>query len=191
WRQPDLTRDAFDADGFYKIGDALKFADPDDPLKGLLFDGRIAEDFKLSTGTWASVGPLRAGFIDHFAPYVRDVVITGHDRDELGTLIFADLHACASLCSGHGDSDSTTVLAEPAVRTKFLELLESLAAKATGSSNRVTRAILLQEPPSLDAGEVTDKGSLNQRAVLERRTSAVDQLYADQPAADILRIRGK
>jgi feruloyl-CoA synthase len=106
-------------------------------------------------------------------------------------LIFADLHACASLCPRHADGNFATVLAEPAVRTKFLELLDSFAAQATGSSTRVTRAMLLQEPPSLDAGEITDKGSLNQRAVLERRKAAVEQLYADERQADILRIQGK
>ena len=191
WRQPELTRQAFDEDGFYRFGDAVRFVDPDDVNKGFLFDGRLSEDFKLATGTWVSVGPLRARILSHFAPYVRDVVITGHDQDELGMLIFADLHACSSLCRGHADGDSTTVLAEPAVRAKFLELLASLAAQATGSSTRVTRALLLAETPSLDAGEITDKGSLNQRAVLERRKAAVELLYADQPAADILRIRGK
>jgi feruloyl-CoA synthase len=191
WRQPELTRQAFDEDGFYKFGDAVRFVDPDDVNRGFLFDGRLSEDFKLATGTWVSVGPLRARILSHFAPFVRDVVITGHDRDELGMLIFADLPACALLCPGHADSDSATFLAEAMVRAKFLELLESLAAQATGSSTRVTRAILLQDPPSLDAGEMTDKGSLNQRAVLERRKSAVEQLYAAEPPVDILRVRGQ
>ena len=192
WRQPELTRQAFDEDGFYRFGDAVRLVDPDDVNKGFLFDGRLSEDFKLATGTWVSVGLLRARILSHFAPYVRDVVITGHDRDEVGMLIFADLHACSSLCLGlTTDGASAAILAEPAVRAKFLELLESLAAQSTGSSTRVTRALLLHDPPSLDAGEMTDKGSLNQRAVLERRKAAVEQLYADQPAADILRIRGK
>ncbi|HEX8713072.1 MAG TPA: hypothetical protein VF730_14430, partial [Terracidiphilus sp.] len=191
-RQPELTRQAFDEDGFYRFGDAVRFVDPNDVNKGFLFDGRLSEDFKLATGTWVSVGPLRARILSHFAPYVRDVVITGHDRDELGMLIFADLHACSSLCPGRAtDGASAAVLSQPAVRVKFLELMDSLAAQATGSSTRVTRAILLQEPPSLDAGEMTDKGSLNQRAVLERRNAAVEQLYKGLPTADILRIRGR
>ena len=192
WRQPELTRQAFDEDGFYRFGDAVRFVDPDHVNQGFLFDGRLSEDFKLATGTWVSVGPLRARILSHFAPYVRDVVITGHDRDELGMLIFADLHACSSLCPGRAtDGASAAVLSQPAVRVKFLELMDSLAAQATGSSTRVTRAILLQEPPSLDAGEMTDKGSLNQRAVLERRNAAVEQLYKGLPTADILRIRGR
>jgi feruloyl-CoA synthase len=192
WRQPQLTRQAFDGDGFYRFGDAVRFVDPHDVNKGFLFDGRLSEDFKLATGTWVSVGPLRARILSHFAPFVRDVVIAGHDRDELGMLIFADLDACGSLCPGRlTDGAFSAILADPAVRAKFLELLETLAAQSTGSSTRVTRAILLQEPPSLDAGEMTDKGSLNQRAVLERRKPVVEQLYADEPAPDILRIRGK
>jgi feruloyl-CoA synthase len=192
WRQPQLTREAFDEDGFYRFGDAVRFVDHDDVNKGFLFDGRLAEDFKLATGTWVSVGPLRARILSHFAPFARDVVIAGHDRDELGVLIFADLHACASLCPGRfANGASTALLSEPAVRTKFQGLLESLAAQATGSSTRVMHAVLLEAPPSLDGGELTDKGSLNQRAVLERRKAAVEQLSAEKPAADILRVRGK
>ncbi len=192
WRQPELTRQAFDNDGFYSFGDAVRFVDPDDVDQGFLFDGRLSEDFKLATGTWVSVGPLRARILTHFAPFVRDVVIAGHDCDEPGMLIFADLHACSSLCPKRAtEGASAAVLSEPAVREKFLQLLESLAAQSTGSSTRVTRAVLLAEPPSLDAGEVTDKGSLNQRAVLERRQAAVERLYAAEPAPDILRIRGR
>ena len=111
WRQDALTREAFDADGFYKIGDALKFADPDDPGKGFLFDGRIAEDFKLSTGTWVSLGPLRARFIDHFAPLVRDVVFAGPDRDDIVALVFPDLEACRKLAPEHAaDASPAAVL---------------------------------------------------------------------------------
>ena len=129
WRQDQLTRDAFDEEGFYKIGDALKFVDPNDPGKGLLFDGRIAEDFKLSTGTWVSVGPLRARFIDHFAPYVRDVVFAGADRDDLAALIFPDVEACRKLgqprprCTAERHRRRAR-----AVRAKFTELLTKLAA---------------------------------------------------------------
>ena len=152
WRQPELTRAAFDEEGYYRLGDSFAF---DSPEKGLLFRGRIAEDFKLSSGTWVHVGPLRARFIEHFAPLVRDVVITGEGRGEVGALIFP---------AGKGD---------------FLSRLQSFPS--TGSSNRVARALVLDEPPSLDAGEVTDKGSINQRAVLKRRANLVDELYAGSP----------
>ena len=129
WRQDALTREAFDEDGFYKIGDALKFADPDDPGKGFLFDGRIAEDFKLSTGTWVSVGPLRARFIDAFAPYVRDVVFAGPDRDDIVALVFPDVEACRKLAPEHAaDTAPAAVLDDVRVRLKFAELLQALAA---------------------------------------------------------------
>ncbi len=179
WRQDGLTREAFDAEGFYKIGDALKFADPADPGKGFLFDGRIAEDFKLSTGTWVSVGPLRARFIDHFAPYVRDVVFAGPDRDDIVALVFPDVEACRKLAPEHAaDAAPAAVLADIRVRMKFAELLKALAAASPGSSTRVTRAILMAEPASMDKGEMTDKGSINQRAVLKNRAALVDELYA-------------
>jgi feruloyl-CoA synthase len=192
WRQPALTERAFDEEGFYIFGDAVRFVDPEDVNKGFLFDGRLSEDFKLSTGTWVSVGPLRGRILSHFSPYVRDVVITGHDRDFVGMLIFADLDACAALCPAlPPDSPMADILGHPAVRERFESLLESFAATATGSSRRVARAILLDEAPLLDAGEVTDKGSLNQRKVLERRATLVEELYAAEPSARVLRIKGE
>jgi feruloyl-CoA synthase len=156
WRQPELTAKGFDEEGYYRLGDAFVFADPGDPAKGLLFRGRIAEDFKLATGTWVHVGPLRARFIEHFAPLVRDVVIAGEGRNEVGALIFV---------SG---------------KVKSEELQDRLVSlPSTGSSNRIARAMVLEEPPSLDAGEMTDKGSINQRAVLSRRAALVEELYTD------------
>jgi feruloyl-CoA synthase len=178
WRQDRLTREAFDEAGFYKIGDALKFVDPNDPGKGLLFDGRLAEDFKLSTGTWVSVGPLRARFIDHFAPYVRDVVFAGSDRDDIVALVFPDIEACRKLCGFASDTAPAAILDDASVRARFSELLDRLAAQSPGSSMRVERAILMVEPPSMDKGEMTDKGSINQRAVLNNRVGLVDELYA-------------
>ena len=179
WRQDQQTRDAFDDEGFYKIGDALKFADPDNPGKGMLFDGRIAEDFNLSTGTWVSVGPMRARFIDHCAPYVRDVVFAGADRDDLTALVFPDVEACRKLARLPADASVDAVIEAPAVRAKFAELLAALAATSKGSSTRVMRVILLAEPPSLDKGEMTDKGSINQRAVLASRADLAAALYAE------------
>ena len=177
WRQHDLTRDAFDEEGFYKIGDALKFVDPSDPGKGLLFDGRIAEDFKLSTGTWVSVGPLRARFIDHFAPYVRDVVFAGADRDFIAALVFPDVEACRKLGGLGPDASVSDIVGAPGVRQKFAELLKKLAALSQGSSTRIARAILMADLPSMDKSEMTDKGSINQRAVLRNRAPLVDELY--------------
>jgi feruloyl-CoA synthase len=178
WREPKLTADAFDAEGFYKLGDALKFDDPARPAKGLLFDGRIAEDFKLATGTWVSVGPLRGAFIAHCAPYVKDVVIAGADRDFIGVLIFPDLDACRRLAPDLANASASDIVAHDSVRREFRFLLDSLAKVATGSSNRVVRAILLDTPPSLDVGEATDKGSINQRMVLRHRAALVQELYS-------------
>jgi feruloyl-CoA synthase len=191
WRQEQLTREAFDAEGFYKIGDALKFADPADPGKGFLFDGRIAEDYKLSTGTWVSVGPLRARFIDAFAPYVRDVVFAGPDRDDIVALVFPDLEACRKMAPEHAaDAAPAAVLDDVRVRLKFANLLQSLAASSPGSSTRVMRAILMAEPASMDKGEMTDKGSINQRAVLKNRAALVDELYAAPLSSKAIAIAG-
>ncbi|HTM58753.1 MAG TPA: feruloyl-CoA synthase [Burkholderiales bacterium] len=158
WRQPELTRAAFDDEGFYRLGDSFALDDPGHPERGLLFRGRIAEDFKLATGTWVNVGPLRAKFIEHFAPLVRDVVIAGHDRGEIGALVFP---------AGKADA--------AALRAKLASMPSS------GSSNRIARLLVLDEQPSLDAGEMTDKGSINQRAVLTRRAALVEELYAGSP----------
>jgi len=179
WRQPDYTKAAFDEEGFYRLGDAFRFADPDDPRQGLLFDGRIAEDFKLSTGTWVSVGPLRARFIDHFAPYVRDVVLAGTDRNEIGALVFPDVAACRKQAPKlAADAPAEAVLEDEHVRAHFTGRLKALAKDSPGSSTRVCRVLLMAEPPSLDRGEMTDKGSINQRAVLANRRALVDELYA-------------
>ncbi len=190
WRQEDLTREAFDEEGFYKIGDALKYVDPDDPTKGLLFDGRIAEDFKLSTGTWVSVGPLRGRFVDHFAPYVRDVVFAGPDQDEIAALVFPDVEACRKLAGLDADTTPAAIVAHEKVRALFAERLAALAAESRGSSTRVTRALLMAEPPSMDKGEATDKGSINQRAVLRNRAALVEELYADARSARVIGVEG-
>jgi len=190
WREPELTRKAFDEEGFYSFGDAVRLIDPKDVNKGLLFDGRLNEDFKLANGTWVSVGPLRAKMIGHFAPLVRDVVIAGLDRDFVAVLIFADPDTCRSLAPDLPERvPLQEVVKHPAVRARFHSLLKSLAQQSTGSSNRIVRAILAEEPPSLDAGEITDKGSFNQRAVLERRAGLVEDLYAITPGPHILSIQ--
>jgi feruloyl-CoA synthase len=187
WRQPELTKKVFDEEGFYCFGDAVQFVDSNDVNKGLLFDGRLSEDFKLASGTWVSVGPLRARMIAHFAPFVRDVVIAGLNRDYVAAIVFADLDACHSLAPELPKSARPAeIVIHPTVRARFRSLLKSFSKESTGSSDRVVRAILAEEPPSLDAGEITDKGSFNQRAVLERRADLVDQLYAAEPSSIVL-----
>jgi feruloyl-CoA synthase len=189
WRQPDLTRLAFDDEGFYKIGDALRFVDTEDISRGFIFDGRIVEDFKLSTGTFVSAGPLRGRFLSHSAPYAQDAVIAGHDRDFVTVLVFPALDACRELAQLPATAAAAETVANPAVRAKFQELLNELAAGATGSSSRIARAILMPEPPAIDAHEVTDKGSLNQAAVLKNRAALVLDLYSPRPSARVISIQ--
>jgi len=189
WREEKLTAEAFDEEGFYRLGDALKFDDPAIPEKGLLFEGRIAEDFKLATGTWVGVGPLRVAVIAHFAPFIRDVVIAGADRDFIAALIFPDLDACRRLSPDLKDASPAAIVAHDSVRREFGFLLDSFARQSTGSSNRVARAILLDTPPSLDVGEATDKGSINQRMVLRHRAALVEELYG-APSARIISLKG-
>ncbi|MEZ5667190.1 MAG: feruloyl-CoA synthase [Alphaproteobacteria bacterium] len=179
WRNPALTAEAFDDEGFYRLGDALRFAVPGDATKGFLFDGRIAENFKLRTGSFVAVGPLRAGLIDALGGLARDAVIAGEDRAELGALLIPAMPALRALIADGSERDDAAVLAHPRVRSRLAALLAAHAATATGSSNRIARALFLAEPPSLDKGEITDKGSINQRAVLRHRASLVDALYRD------------
>ena len=186
WRDAAKTAEAFDGDGFYRMGDAVRFAVPADPTEGLLFDGRLGEDFKLSTGTWVGVGALRAKVVAQFAPYVRDAVITGHGRDTVGMLAVPDVDACRRLCPEVESASPAELANHPAVRAAIAERLAAFAAAATGSATRIDRAILLVAPLSLDHQEVTDKGSINQRAVLARRSRLVDDLYADTPGPHVI-----
>jgi feruloyl-CoA synthase len=187
WKSPELSAAAFDEEGYYKMGDALRFVEPDNPDAGMSFDGRIAEDFKLATGTWVSVGPLRAQVIAAGAPLVQDVVIAGHDRDDVAALIFPALDACRGLCADLPPGAAPAqILAHASVLTRFQAVLDALVCQSTGSATRIARALLMAVPPSLDAGEATDKGSLNQRAVLKAREALVAQLYDDPPGPDVL-----
>ena len=174
WRDAALTAAAFDDEGFYRMGDALRFADSNNPRAGFVFDGRVAEDFKLSSGTWVSTGPLRASFIAAFAPYVRDIVIAGHDRDELTGIVLPDVEACRAFAS------------VDTLQAAFATRLAAFARAASGSSTAIRRIVVLHEAPSIDAGEVTDKGSINQRAVLAHRAGLVEALYAAAPDARII-----
>ncbi|MET0438613.1 MAG: feruloyl-CoA synthase [Devosia sp.] len=177
WRQPDKTGEAFDEEGFYCIGDALKFVDPDDISRGLAFDGRVTEDFKLSTGTWVNMAAVRTGLVAACAPLVRDVVLTGLDRNHIGAMIFLDMGGCAEVVGQKLPPD--VLVDHPSIRRHLSQALDALAAKATGSSNHVARTVLLAEPPSIDGSEITDKGSINQRAVMARRAALVEELYAE------------
>ena len=186
WRQPELTAKAFDEEGFYKLGDALKPADPNNFDAGFDFDGRIAEDFKLASGTWVSVGPLRARFVAACAPLVRDVIIAGINRDEISALVVLDLDGCRLINPTLPLDDLAAVASDPLIRAAFHERFQKLLAGATGSSTRIMRAVLLDAPLSIDRGEVTDKGSINQRAVLENRSALIEEIYSPAPPAQVI-----
>ena len=186
WRQPELTAKAFDEEGYYKFGDALKPAVADDFDAGFDFDGRIAEDFKLASGTWVSVGPLRARFVAACAPMVRDVVIAGINRDEISALVVLDLDGCRLINPALPSGDIAAAASDPKIRDAFRERFGQFLASSTGSSTRVTRAMLFDTPLSIDRGEVTDKGSINQRAVLEHRATLIEELYAAAPPAHVI-----
>ena len=181
WREPELTAAAFDDEGYYRTGDAAKFMEPEQPNAGLMFDGRIAEDFKLSTGTFVSVGPLRARVIAAGDPCVMDAVVTGLNLDEVGLLVFARLPECAALAGLASDSAAEQVLGHPTVRDFFQAVINRLWREGTGSATRPARLHVMRDPPSIDHGEVTDKGSINQSAVLRRRDTLVQALHAAPP----------
>ena len=186
WGDDELTRQSFDEEGYYRLGDAMRFVDPADPTKGLLFDGRLAEDFKLSTGTWVSVGPLRAKILAAAGGYAQDVVIAGHDRDFASALVFPNLTACRELAGLSTDATASQVVSHPRVVRAFQNAFDTLARESTGSSTFVARALLLEQPPSLDAREITDKGSINQKAVLQHRAALVEALYAPSPPPHVI-----
>ena len=172
FHRDDLSKVAFDDEGFYCIGDAMKFADPAVPEKGLVFDGRVAEDFKLSSGTWVHVGAVRVKLIAAGNPLIQDAVITGHDRDEIGALVFLNPAAAKDV-------------SQEEIRKKLASAL-TLLAKEAGSSTHPTRLLVMAEPPSIDGNEITDKGYINQRAVLERRAALVEKLHATALPDDVI-----
>ncbi len=185
WRNPEATAETFDEEGFFCTGDAVKWIADGDIHQGLKFDGRVAEDFKLSTGTFVSVGPLRAKIIAACAPVIQDAVITGINRSEVGALLIPNpkLRSMSKLAA---DAPMEAVLAEAQVMAHFQAAINALAASATGSASRVARMHVLADPPSIDKGEVTDKGSINQRAVLQHRADLVEALHDGQLARTLL-----
>ena len=180
WKQEELTKEVFDEDGFYCIGDAARYEDPLDPRKGIVFDGRVSENFKLSTGTWVSVGNLRTTVVAAADNVIQDAVIAGHDRDEIGILVFPNIVGCRALCPDLAEeAPLDEVIEQPSVRQALVEGLQSHNINNPGSSTRIMRALIMTEPPNIDANEITDKGYMNQRAVLSRRAGMVEILFAD------------
>jgi feruloyl-CoA synthase len=176
WRNAEETAGSFDEEGFFKTGDAVQWIDETNVHLGLKFDGRIAEDFKLATGTFVSVGPLRGKITTTGAPYIQDAVLTGINMKEVGAMIFPT-PAVRALSGLAADAPMSEVLASAPVLAKFQEIVNTLAQTATGSANRIARLCLLSEPPTIDKGEITDKGSINQRSVLAHRADTVAALH--------------
>ena len=187
FRRPDLTAAAFDEDGYYLIGDAGRFVDADDPSKGISFDGRVAEDFKLTSGTWVRAGLLRVAVMAAAAPVLQFALLTGHDREYVGILGWPNLAACKSLCKDLDEDVAPEVLLQhPAVAEHLRQALTQFNSEQQGSASRITRIMLMSEPPDSDAGEITDKGYINQRAALQRREDLVEQLYAERPGVGVI-----
>jgi feruloyl-CoA synthase len=184
-KRPDLTAAAFDEEGFYRIGDTARFVDPADPAQGLRFTGRATEDFKLLTATWVATGPLRLAVLDAASPLLRDVVITGHDRDFVGVLAWPNLAGCMELL-GDRTGAPADLMRAPELVAALRQALARHNARNPGSSTRIARAILMAEPPSIEANEITDKGYVNQSATLARRAALVERLYAVTPDQDVI-----
>jgi feruloyl-CoA synthase len=186
WRNPEATAKAFDEDGFYCTGDALKFVDPDRPNDGLIFDGRISEDFKLDTGTWVSVGVLRARFITAAQGLIQDVVITGLNRPFVGAIVFPELKHCRLLAGLDDSAPLVKIVNHPQVMAALQTVLNDFALQGTGSSTWIKRAVFADFQLSMEKGEITDKGSINQGKVLSNYSDWVERLYATTPSGVIL-----
>ena len=186
FKRDDLTKESYDDDGFYRTGDAGKFVDPDDPAKGILFDGRVAEDFKLLTGSWVSTGMIRVAAISACAEVIQDAVVTGHDRDEIGLLIIPNVAGMAKIGNLNIDAPLSELLGSETARQTLCDSLAAHNSRNPASSTRIARVVFLEEPLNIDAGEITDKGYVNQRAVLERRQALVERLYSDDAAVVLI-----
>ncbi|MDP2125685.1 MAG: AMP-binding protein [Parvibaculum sp.] len=185
YKNPEKTAEAYDAEGFYCLGDGARFVNPDNPLEGLVFDGRVAEDFKLSTGTWVSAGKLRVDAVAASNGVLADALVAGLDREYIGLLGFPNIPACRNI-AGDQALAVEDIVHHPAVLERLAEGLRAHNKGNPGSSTRVVRALLMTEPPSVDAGELTDKGYINQAVALGRRAALVEKLYADPPGNDIV-----
>jgi len=188
WRNPEASADAFDEEGFYRIGDAGRLVCPEQPQAGILFDGRVAENFKLTTGTWVQVGKLRVEAISAAAPVIQDVVIAGQDQEEVGLLIFPNLDGCREVAR-LPNAELGELIRNPSVHATIRQGLEKLST--SGSSTRIARAILLETPPSMAAGEITDKGYINQRAALSNRSESVKLLYGSRRLPEMIYLHDK
>jgi len=186
WKRPDLTAAAFDEEGFYKPGDAVRFDDSADPSKGFVFDGRLAEDFKLTTGTWVTVGTLRVAALAAASPALQDAIVAGHDREFVALLAWLNPAGCKALLGASTPESLAEFAAHPAVREHVRRALTEFNARQTGRSQRVGRVLLLREPPSIDANEITDKGYINQRLALERRAAEIERLFAADPDPHVI-----
>ena len=186
YKRPDLTEAAFDEDGFLRTGDAVKLADPGDPAQGVIFDGRVAEDFKLLTGSWVSAGTIRVAAIAAGEPMIQDAVVTGHDRDEIGLLVFPNGAGLAQVAELPSDTPIGDLIAHPAVKQALIGAMARYNADHPASSQRIARVLIMDGPPQMDANEITDKGYINQRAVIENRSGLIETLYAGGPGTIII-----
>jgi len=178
WRDSAATRNAFDEQGFYRMGDAGRLIDPKRPECGIMFDGRVSENFKLRSGTWVNVGALRVAVVDALRPLIQDVVVAGHDRNEIGLLLFPNISACRQLILTAAEKPASVL--HPVLTESLANLLREFNRAARGATTRIARFLVLDTPPSVEAHEITDKGYINQRAVLTRRSEAVDRLYGSE-----------
>ncbi|MEQ8747143.1 AMP-binding protein [Pyruvatibacter sp.] len=186
FRNPEKTADAFDDEGYYKLGDAAKFVDDNDPAQGLVFDGRVVEDFKLSSGTWVNAGRMRVQAVEAGGGLINDCLVAGLDQPYVGVLGFPNLAACRKAAGLDDDTPADDVVRAPGVLERIAEGLRAHNSRNPGSSTQIHRALLLAEPPSLDAGELTDKGYINQSVSLSRRKAMVDKLFTDPPGNDVV-----
>jgi feruloyl-CoA synthase len=189
WRQPELTVQAFDDEGFYRTGDALRFVDEKDPNKGMVFDGRFAEDFKLTSGTWVRVGILRPELIAAAGGLIQDLVITGHDRDFVGAIIFPGLAAWRKLTGMDNLKTATALAQSKAAREMIQKILTDLAKKNRGSASMIRKALIAEFELSIDKGEITDKGSVNQKAVIANHPDIVEILYSGQSNDSVIEVK--